>query len=213
MKGKMIAIIILLLFTAFVLLGLNRYYFYSSFNVHYIEAMNSRIEFYFDEKMTVLNRRVEKSQIKDDLYQFDYIATLTDGDITFTMIDVMYDDKRIGGHLFGGDYWNFRDDYVRQKIKNIDYDFSEYEINFYDAVVNNQPDYVFILNGENVDEIAEKVTKILEVGMKDYTLDLWFEIQNENGERITDSYKLVKACKEEKIRNDDLNDYIISYLR
>lgn len=118
--------------------------------------------------------------------------------------------KKFGGHWHDGDYWGFRNDYMRKKIAVAGIDLSQYEIEFMDAVINDRPDYVFTITLDNKENIVKLITDIMRFGIKDYQLDLWFKICDPNGEQLTDSYDLFKACEraDEEVNESNLEDFI-----
>lgn len=209
-KGLKTLLVVFLIMSC-VLLLMFRYYFFSTWNVNYAQYMNMELEHYYEDfKFTVLNKKVNVYKEQEDLYRFEYVAILSDGDIEFRMVKNMYDSKRLGGHWHDEDYWGFRDDYIRKKIAAAGIDLSQYEIEFMDAVINDKPDYVFNMTANNKETIIKLVYEVMCLGLEDYKLDLWFKILDENGEPLVDSYDLFKACmwSDEEINESNLEEFI-----
>ena len=208
--GLKIMMILVLIF-ALVLFLCCRYFFYSTWNVNYKKYMDLELKHYYgDYEFKVIDKKMNFYKEKANLYRFEYVATLSDGNIEFQMIKNMYDSKKFGGHWHDGDYWGFRNDYMRKKIAAADIDLSQYEIEFMDAVINDRPDYVFTITPDNKENIVKLITDIMRFGIKDYQLDLWFKICDPNGEQLTDSYDLFKACEraDEEVNESNLEDFI-----
>ena len=94
-KGLKTLLVVFLIMSC-VLLLMCRYYYYSTWNVNYSRYMNMELEHYYEDfKFTVLNKKVNVYKEQEDLYRFEYIATLSDGDIEFRMVKNMYDSKEI----------------------------------------------------------------------------------------------------------------------
>lgn len=77
-----------------------------------------------------------------------------------------------------------------------------------DAVINDKPDYVFNMTANNKKTIIKLVYEVMCLGLEDYKLDLWFEVYDENGEVLVDSYTLWKECKRNKMTEPGLKAFI-----
>lgn len=197
---------VLIVFAIFMLY--RKYFFYSTSNVRFQDAVDSHLSFFYGSKeFTCLNKTMNVFK-ENGLYRFEYVATMTDGEIEFEAIDNMYDRKRIGGHLFKDDYWDVRDNYARKKLENEGVYLQQYENDFREAVANNKPDYEFIISENDNEEVIELIKQVMSLGIADYKLDLWFEVYDENGEVIVDSYTLWKECKRNKMTEPGLKAFI-----
>lgn len=74
-----------------------RYYFYNTSNVRFQEAINEHLEYYYENKeITCIDKKMNVTKEDNGLYRFEYIATMTDGEIVFEAIDNMYSLERMG---------------------------------------------------------------------------------------------------------------------
>ena len=149
--------------------------------------------------------------IKDDdgKYRFEYIATVTDGDVTFEVVQIMRDENRKGGHLYKNEYELARNNYARIIFEKEGIEIKPYEVDFREAVAKNEPDCKFYISKteEDNDKIVLMST-IMSEFIHNGMYNFWFEVYTDDGEEIIDSYRLMELYKEEQIDESDLQQFI-----
>lgn len=210
MKKMFVCMIIILVCVCLMRMALRKYYFFCTDNVYSLEMIELNLDFFYgDKEFSYVDK--EMNVIKEDngLYRFEYIATLTDGEICFEVVENMCDTKRMGGHLYREDYSDARDNYLRKKFEKEGIDIKAYEIDFREAVANNEPDCKFYISRNEEDNAkVELISTIMREGIDEGVLDFWFQVYTDDGEEIIDSYRLMELYKEEQIDESDLQQFI-----
>ena len=84
---------------------LKKYYFYCLDNEYSLAMIEKNLDHYFgDIEITYLDKEMNVIKDDDGKYRFEYIATVTDGDVTFEVVQIMRDENRKGGHLYKNEY-------------------------------------------------------------------------------------------------------------
>ncbi|NEX02904.1 hypothetical protein SAMN04487829_2724 [Pseudobutyrivibrio sp. NOR37] len=189
---------------------LRRYYFYCNSNLYFKESVDYQLRYYYGDKEIDCGKSdVERSK-QGDLYCFIYSVELECDDVNFTAYNKMYDKSMLGGHLNRDDYFEVRDTYIRNIINAKNSGIKKYEIPIMESILDDKPDYVFVLDN-NIDVITGYIKDILAFGINNnYRLDLWFEIVDKDGNKLTDSYAIMKACRSDKINYEGLDLFLDS---
>lgn len=202
--------IVSLICACFMRMLLKKYYFYCVDNKYSLAMIEKNLEHYFgDIEITYLDKEMNVIKDDDGKYRFEYIATVTDGDVTFEVVQIMRDENRKGGHLYKNEYELARNNYARIIFEKEGIEIKPYEVDFREAVAKNEPDCKFYISKteEDNDKIVLMST-IMSEFIHNGMYNFWFEVYTDDGEEIIDSYRLMELYKEEQIDESDLQQFI-----
>lgn len=92
--------IVSLICACFMRMLLKKYYFYCVDNKYSLAMIEKNLEHYFgDIEITYLDKEMNVIKDDDGKYRFEYIATVTDGDVTFEVVQTMRDENINGASI------------------------------------------------------------------------------------------------------------------
>ena len=189
---------------------LRKYYFYCLDNEYSLAMIEKNLDHCFgDIEIRYLDKEMNVIKDDDGKYRFEYIATVTDGDVTFEVVQTMRDENINGGHLYKNEYELARNNYLRKKFEMQGIDIKPYEVDFREAVAKHEPDCEFYISKTEEDnEKVELMSTIMSEFIHNGMYNFWFEVCTDDGEEIIDSYRLIELYKEEQIDESDLQQFI-----
>ncbi|MEE1306075.1 MAG: hypothetical protein U0K68_13170 [Agathobacter sp.] len=189
---------------------LRKYYFYCLDNEYSLAMIEKNLDHCFgDIEIRYLDKEMNVIKDDDGKYRFEYIATVTDGDVTFEVVQTMRDENINGGHLYKNEYELARNNYLRKKFEMQGIDIKPYEVDFREAVAKHEPDCEFYISKTEEDnEKVELMSTIMSEFIHNGMYNFWFEVYTDDGEEIIDSYRLMELYKEEQIDESDLQQFI-----
>lgn len=193
---------------------LKRYYFLGAWNVH----MSNCVEKYLDSHYGIDEYKTKekdfKIERKDGYYLYSMKYTLMYNGTVFSVYQ-----SKLGKSIWDGSFneedyaGGIRENYGRMMLeekglKNL----HKYEIDFDIAVSENMPDYRFVLNNENKDEIKYLIHKIFAYSEGLTESIVSFDVVDINGKEITNDYDLFSDIVINNHSYDDIDKMIDSYI-
>ena len=214
MKGKKIMFLIIGIVLVLIVFVLKKYYFLGSMNIHEYKNIMRYLDYYYpNNEFCVNNKEYRCIQTDGDKYAHLYKIELSDGDSDFYAIQCFKSSKRFEGSFIDDDYkTSIRDNYMRCKLNNYSI-LDKYENDFDDAVINSLPDYEFIVKDNNIDEIKEAITLIIEnLSGNNNSIDVWFELLDSNSNMLCDGHDILRYCNENRTNETDVKDLVSDYI-